>query len=170
MLKFIKGAIPADNKITLLDAKPDGVSSQLEMILVNTNKARNSKSTIEAVMRLRDSDNAKFTQVMTEMGETTSRVLEIYQGSYSKEAFAELLKLISRNHVLLRDLGVSCDEIERIVDALDNLGGYSTKLTGAGGGGCVIGFKSRDPKSDYDEASKKLEDAGFSIFEGIQNS
>ena len=99
-------------------------------------------------MRLRDSDNAKFTQVMTKMGETTSRVLEIYQGSYSKEALAELLMLISINHVLLRDLGVSCDEIERIVDTLDNLGGYSTKLTGAGGGGCVIGFKSRDTKSD----------------------
>jgi len=61
MLKYIKGTTPAENKITLLEAKPDGVSSQLEMILVNTNKARNSKSTIEAVMRLRDSDNAKFT-------------------------------------------------------------------------------------------------------------
>jgi mevalonate kinase len=170
MLKFIKGTTPAENKITLLEAKPDGVSSQLEMILVNTNKARNSKSTIEAVMRLRDNDNAKFTQVMTEMGETTSRVLEIYQGSYSKEALAELLMLISINHVLLRDLGVSCDEIERIVDTLDNLGGYSTKLTGAGGGGCVIGFKSCDTKSDLDEASKKLEEGGFSIFEGIQNS
>ena len=71
MLKYVKWTNPADNKITLLEAKPDGVSSQLEMILVNTNKAQNSKSTIEAVMRLRDSDNAKFTLVMTEMGETT---------------------------------------------------------------------------------------------------
>jgi hypothetical protein len=63
MLKFIKGTT-AKNKITLLEAKPHGVSSQLE-IMVNTNKARNSKSTIEAVMRLQDSDNAKFTQAMT---------------------------------------------------------------------------------------------------------
>ena len=148
MLKFIKGTTPAENKISLLEAKPDGVSSQLEMILVNTNKARNSKSTIEAVMILRDTDNAKFTQVMTEMGETTSQVLDIYQGTFSKEALAELLKLISRNHVLLRDLGVSCDEIERIVDTLDQLGGCNTKLTGAGAGGCVIGFKSRETKSD----------------------
>ena len=132
----------------MLEAKPDGVSSQLEMILVNTNKVQNSKSTIEAVIRLRDSDNAKFTQVMTEIVETTSRILEIYQGSYSKEAFAELLKLISRNHVLLRDLGVSCDEIERIVDTLDHLGGFNTKITGAGGGGCVIGFKFRETKLD----------------------
>lgn len=72
--------------------------------------------------------------------------------------------------MLLRDLGVSCDEIERIVDTLDQLGGCNTKLTGAGGGGCVIGFKSRETKSDSDEARKKLEESGFSIFEGIQNS
>ena len=84
---------------------------------------------------------------MTEIGETTSRVLEMYQGSYSKEALAELLKQISGNHSFLRDLGVSCDEIERIVDTLDHEGGY-TKLTGAGGGGCVIGFKSCETRQD----------------------
>lgn len=91
MLKFIKGTTPAENMITLLEGRPDGVSSHLEMMLVNTNKARNSKSTIEAVMRLRDSDNSKFTQIMTEIGDTTSRVLEIYQGPYLMEAQAELL-------------------------------------------------------------------------------
>ena len=121
-------------------------------------------------MRLRDSENGKFTQTMTDIGETTHRVLEIYQGTYSQDALAELLKLISRNHVLLRDLGVSCDEIERIVDTLDHLGRYNTKLTGAGGGGCVIGLKSRETKSDSEEARKKLEEARFSIFEGIHNS
>ena len=78
MLKFVKGSAPAENKITLLEPKLDGISSQIEMILVNTNKARNSKSTIEAVMRLRDSDNEKFTSIMTEIGETTERVLAVY--------------------------------------------------------------------------------------------
>ena len=83
MLKFVKGATPAENKISLLEANPEGISSLIEMILVNTNKARNSKSTIEAVMRLRDSDNAKFTSIMTEMGETTDRVLALYNSRHS---------------------------------------------------------------------------------------
>jgi mevalonate kinase len=120
MLKFVKGATPAENKITLLESKADGVSSLIEMILVNTNKARNSKSTIEAVMRLRDSDNAKFTSLITEMGETTERVLTLYNSFASLDSLSELLSLLSRNHVLLRDLGVSCPEIESIVSTLDS--------------------------------------------------
>ena len=59
MLKFVKGATPAENKITLLKLEKDGTYPS--MMLVNTNKARNSKSTIEAVMRLKDSDPTKFT-------------------------------------------------------------------------------------------------------------
>ena len=41
----------------------------------------------------------------------------------------------------MSDLGVSCEEIEKIVTILATIGGYSAKLTGAGGGGCVIGFR-----------------------------
>lgn len=39
MLKFVKGATSAENKIILIGE----VHDQLDMILVNTNKARNSK-------------------------------------------------------------------------------------------------------------------------------
>ena len=41
------------------------------MLLVNTNKARNSKLTIEAVMRLRDTDHHKFTTIIDEIANIT---------------------------------------------------------------------------------------------------
>lgn len=87
------------------------------MILVNTNKPRNSKSTIEAVMRLRDTENEKFSSIMTEIGQTTDNILSLYLSSSG--SLSDLLALLSRNHVLLRDLGVSCTEIENIVSTLD---------------------------------------------------
>ncbi len=68
MLQFLKGATPADNKIILLEHNSTGASSMIEMILINTNKARNSKQTIEAVMRLRDTENDKFTSIMNKIG------------------------------------------------------------------------------------------------------
>jgi mevalonate kinase len=64
-------------------------------------------------------------------------------------------------------LGVSCTEIETIVEKLK--GNYHSKLTGAGAGGCVIGFKIKGSISN-EEFRKKLEEDGFSIFEGIHNS
>lgn len=48
------------------------------MILVNTNKPRNSKSTIEAVMRLRDNENDRFKAIMDQMGKVTDEVIVLY--------------------------------------------------------------------------------------------
>jgi mevalonate kinase len=47
--------------------------------------------------------------------------------------------MIAHNHKLLENLGVSCPKIEQIITILK--GKYHAKLTGAGLGGFVIGFK-----------------------------
>ena len=78
MLSFLKGATPAENVITIIDNRQSKI--QTDMILVNTNKARNSKSTIEAVMRLKESDLDKFNSIMDEIGRVTNQVLKIYEG------------------------------------------------------------------------------------------
>ena len=77
MLSFIKGATPAENKINLIESSK---KISYEMILVNTNKPRNSKSTIEAVMRLRDNNYDKFKALMDEIGATTEEILGIHTG------------------------------------------------------------------------------------------
>ena len=53
------------------------------MVLVNTNKARNSKLTIEAVMRLKDSDFDRFSSIMSEIGNLTEKVINFYQTELS---------------------------------------------------------------------------------------
>jgi len=51
----------------------------------------------------------------------------------------KLSYLFFANQCLLKALGVSCEEIDNVVDKLSSLG-ISAKITGAGGGGCVIGI------------------------------
>jgi mevalonate kinase len=53
-------------------------------------------------------------------------------------------RAMSENHLLLRSLGVSCPELEALISAAapTSLG---VKLTGAGGGGCMIAL-TKDPK------------------------
>jgi len=75
MLKFVKGQTPAENQIKLIESPQ---ASAVEMILVNTNKPRNSKSTIEAVMRLRDNENDRFKAIMDQMGTVTDQVIGLY--------------------------------------------------------------------------------------------
>ena len=63
-------------------------------------------------------------------------------------------RAMSENHLLLRSLGVSCPELETLISAAapSSLG---VKLTGAGGGGCMIAL-TRDPKA----TSEAIELAG----------
>ena len=63
-------------------------------------------------------------------------------------------RAMSENHLLLRSLGVSCPELESLISAAapSSLG---VKLTGAGGGGCMISL-TRNPK----ETSEAIELAG----------
>ncbi len=63
-------------------------------------------------------------------------------------------RAMSENHLLLRSLGVSCPELELLISAAapTSLG---VKLTGAGGGGCMIAL-TRDPKT----TSEAIELAG----------
>ena len=53
-------------------------------------------------------------------------------------------RAMSENHLLLRNIGVSCPELESLITAAapTSLG---VKLTGAGGGGCMIAL-TRNPK------------------------
>jgi mevalonate kinase len=46
--------------------------------------------------------------------------------------------LLNLGQVLLEKLGVSCPEIERLVEAALGAGAFGAKLSGSGGGGIVI--------------------------------
>jgi mevalonate kinase len=61
---------------------------------------------------------------------------------------------MTENHILLRSLGVSCPELERLISAALPTS-YGAKLTGAGGGGCMIALTD-EPK----RTSEAIELAG----------
>ena len=50
----------------------------------------------------------------------------------------DLGSLMNRNHELLRQIGVSSPRLDRLVAKARKAGALGAKLTGAGGGGCII--------------------------------
>jgi mevalonate kinase len=50
----------------------------------------------------------------------------------------ELGRLMSLNHLVLEKIGVSCPEIDRMVEAALAAGAFGAKISGSGGGGIVI--------------------------------
>ena len=65
-------------------------------------------------------------------------------------------------HAVLRNLGVSCPELEDAVAALKRAGALGAKLTGAGGGGAAIGLARDEPHAR--EIAEKT--GGFAIEAG----
>ena len=55
-----------------------------------------------------------------------------------QKKYQELGKLMNINHGLLDALGVGTMELSALVYAARNAGAYGAKLTGAGGGGCMV--------------------------------
>jgi mevalonate kinase len=58
--------------------------------------------------------------------------------------------LLNRNQMLLADLSLSCQAIERACTVARSAGALGAKLTGKGGGGCVIALCASDPKPVLD--------------------
>lgn len=70
--------------------------------------------------------------------------------------------LMNLNQDLLRNLGVSSKELENLIKAALDAGAYGAKLSGAGGGDCMIAIVSPDNTDNVKDAIQK---AGGQIIE-----
>jgi mevalonate kinase len=75
----------------------------------------------------------------------------------AEENYAELGHLLNLNHLILARVGVSCDELELLVDAALSAGAYGAKLSGSGRGGIAIAFV---PKERQAQVAAAMEIAG----------
>jgi len=68
----------------------------------------------------------------------------------------ELGSLMNRNHKLLKQIGVSTPKLDRLVVEARRAGALGAKLTGAGGGGCIIALCSnKNARSNIARALRK---------------
>ena len=52
--------------------------------------------------------------------------------------FKKIGELMNENHRLLQEIEVSSKELDQLVDVSRKQGAYGAKLTGGGGGGCMV--------------------------------
>jgi mevalonate kinase len=69
----------------------------------------------------------------------------------------EMGKLMNMNQLVLEKIGVSCPELERLIDAALKAGALGAKLSGSGGGGIMIALVTPETKM---AVAKALHDAG----------
>ncbi len=74
---------------------------------------------------------------------------------FSEKHFPALGEMMNFNHGLLNALGVSCKELEILVHTARSVGAYGAKLSGAGGGDCMIALVPEEKKEDVEKVINK---------------
>ncbi len=120
--------IPSRKRLNLLDCG---------IVIGNTNKGASPKKTAKLVKQV-----AQLKEEYPEMINPIIRTIGSFarQGEVlvSEKDYNSLGKLMNVNHGLLDALGVCTMELSALVYAARNAGAYGAKLTGAGGGGCMV--------------------------------
>jgi mevalonate kinase len=116
--------------------------------------ARGTHSTVLPLAERRKTD-ARIDPLLTRLGDLAreGRVL------FERGDLVGLGAAFDDAHAILRDLGVSCPELEETVASLRRAGALGAKLTGAGGGGAAIGL-ARDEASAREIAAQA---GGFAV-------
>lgn len=91
--------------------------------------------------------------VFSDIGGLVGEAKELFK---SKD-FAQLGKLMNKNQRLLSTLNVSSKELNNLIKAAKAAGAYGAKLSGAGGGDCMIAFVDM---RDKDRVGESIEQVG----------
>jgi len=96
-------------------------------------------------------------QVFEEIG----LLSELAVPALAKGDWKRLGHLMNLNQLLLKKMGVSCPEIETLVEAAQSGGAFGAKLSGSGGGGIVIALTDDDRMQSIAQA---MQATGAQIF------
>lgn len=111
----------------------------LKLILTNTKVPRSTSNLVSNVSRVNNEYSTICGPILEAMGNISTAAYHVMmKPDFSDESKEKLKELVTINHGLLVALGVSHPSLEEIkmISDTEQLG--TTKLTGAGGGGCAI--------------------------------
>ncbi|MDR0319029.1 MAG: mevalonate kinase [Nitrososphaerota archaeon] len=110
------------------------VQSQVEIVICSTGKVANTKAMVEGVAERKKAISSKY-DVLFEQAEKLA-----VAGRVALEAgdIVKVGELMNENHVLLQEIGVSSKELDYLVNVAREQGAIGAKLTGGGGGGCMV--------------------------------
>jgi mevalonate kinase len=106
----------------------------IEIVIGSTGKVANTKAMVEGVAERKKKNPAKYDPIFKQaesLAVAGRKALEI--GDLKKVG-----DLMNENHRLLQEIGVSSKELDLLVDMARKQGAFGAKLTGGGGGGCMV--------------------------------
>ncbi len=152
LIWFVKNLEGDENTIEHIEIK-----KPMDIILANTGISQDTKSVLEDVRRNKESDPGRFERMFKDYENLAKEARKALEDGDLKKVG----ELMDRNHSMLREMTVSCDEAEEIIKAGRESGALGGKITGTGRGGYVILLT---PGKDLQEkVAKAVEEKGYRV-------
>jgi mevalonate kinase len=110
------------------------IESPVEIVIGSTGKVANTKAMVEGVDERKRKNPQKYNAIFKRAEELA------YEGRAALEFYnlKKVGELMNENHRLLQEIEVSSKELDLLVDVAQKQGAIGAKLTGGGGGGCMV--------------------------------
>ncbi len=134
------------------------ISTQINVVVIDTGPKPPTAEMVKKVRDMYNSDTDGTTKRLREIDDCVTRCIE----ALKKGDMRELGRQMSRNHELLKTLGVSSDRLDNAVAVAMSNGALGAKLCGGGGGGMGIALVGSD--ADAVKVINALKEKGFESF------
>jgi mevalonate kinase len=128
--------------------KPLEVNMDIPLVIGNTGIQRSTRFQVEKVRNLKNKHSQIMDHLMWAARDIVLRAVDALKEN-DLETLGELMNI---NHALLYGVGVSDESLEWLINASRKAGALGAKLTGAGGGGCMIALATDDKLEQVQEA------------------
>lgn len=119
------------------------VKNRLSFIIANSSQTHDTNSVVNQVRKFKEKNEALFKKMCEKEDQILSQAtLAINQNDQIK-----IGALMMENHALLKEIGVSTDKIELLIKTAQKTS-LGAKITGAGGGGCIIALVNDSSKAE----------------------
>ena len=152
LLWFQKNLKGGPNKIESLS-----IEKPVEIIIGSTGIVANTKEMVKGVAKRKTRYPEKYDSIFNQaqiLAQEARKAIKNFD-------LIEIGNLMDMNHCLLKEIEVSCNELDYLVDLAKKNGAFGAKLTGGGGGGCMTALTPG--KELQEKVAKKIEKQGFQV-------
>lgn len=128
--------------------KPVKVKSRIPLVIGDTGIERNTAEWVRKVRLRRDRQSKVVNPLINSIGKLVMESLKLLD----KNDLPALGELMDINQGLLEAIGVSTFELNKLINVARKNGAYGAKLTGAGGGGCMVALSPKTKQKQIADA------------------
>jgi mevalonate kinase len=128
------------------------------VVVFDTGPKPSTSEMVKKVRKLYESDKESTEEILKEIDDCVLKCIYALNSGNIKELGAQM----SRNHQLLKKLGVSSEGLDKAVSVSLASGAYGAKLCGGGGGGVGVALVGND--ADTQNVIDALKSSGFEAY------